>query len=161
MKMTLLTISLFWSCFVALGQSSYQKYCNTRFQFCIEYPSNFKAQPESANGDGCVIISNDGKSEIRTYGSLENEETNNLTQELQYAEKESKITYKIVCKNYFIISGTNKEGMIFYRKTVVAQLKDYFNSGPAKVLQTLTITYPKSQIKQYEDYCSKISKALL
>lgn len=143
----------------SFGQKNYKNYCNARFQFCIDYPKDFTAQSESDNGDGCVIISNDEKTEIRTYGSLENEEINNLTQELKFLNKESKITYKLIGKNYFIVSGINKDGKIFYRKTKLTKLNNYFNTGPAKVLQTLTITYPKSQADQYANYCKLIASS--
>lgn len=155
MKAYFLTTILLISTFASIAQKNYTKYCNTRFQFCIDYPSNFAAQPESDNGDGKAFVFE--KAEIRAYGSLENEETNNLAQELEYVQKDYTISYKVVKKDYFIVSGTDKKNNIFYRKTVVKQLKDYMETGPTQVLQTLTITYPKSQVKTYENYCKKIA----
>jgi hypothetical protein len=50
-------------------------YCNARYGFCVDYPSNLKRQPESDNGDGCIINDESGIEVMRAWASVDaNEE---------------------------------------------------------------------------------------
>lgn len=43
-------------------------YCNGRFGFCMDYPKNLVAQPESDNGDGRVFTDASGNEVMRASG---------------------------------------------------------------------------------------------
>ena len=98
--------------------SEYNTYCNARFKYCIKYPALLIPQGEADNGDGQKFISKDGKSELAVWGSI-----NALNQSLKdYAimsSKDKKISSKSIQKNYFMISGHEKDGRLFYQKTLL------------------------------------------
>ena len=140
---------------------NYKTYCNDRFQFCIEYPLNFKPQGESFNGDGQVFKTLDEKAQITVYGSLPIlDVTESLEQLYQMTTNKKIITYKVFKKNYFIISYYDEEGNIVYEKTIFKKINDYLGNGPTDVFQTLMITYPKNQSDLYDSYCEKIVSIL-
>src|SRR5690606_32727908 len=99
--------------------SLFYKYCNDRFSFCIEYPSQFTPNGESENRDGQNFTSVDGITTISAWGNLMIEDINDLDVNFEYALNESNnnITYKTKKKNFFVISGTNGDN-VFYRKTI-------------------------------------------
>lgn len=115
MRVVLASFVLFLCSFPKIG---YTSYCNNRFNFCIEYPSSFSKQQKPDNDDGLIFLSADKKTKIRAFGSLATEPFNELKQELEMATYNKKVTYKTVKNHWFIISGTDKEGNIFYRKTI-------------------------------------------
>lgn len=46
-----------------------EKYCNTRFSFCVEYPATALTQKHiSENNDGVALMSADGDVQLRVYG---------------------------------------------------------------------------------------------
>lgn len=46
-----------------------ERYCNTRFSFCIEYPGTTLTQKHiSENNDGMAVMSADGDIQLRVYG---------------------------------------------------------------------------------------------
>ncbi|ANE50573.1 hypothetical protein [Flavisolibacter tropicus] len=137
----------------------YSSYCNNRFSFCIEYPTGFNKQQKPDNDDGMIFLSADKKTEVRAFGSLATEPFNELSQELEMAIDNKNVTYKTVKKDWFIISGTDKNGNIFYRKTVKKKI-NYMGTGETEVFQTLMITYPTSQKDVYSSFCSTIAKSL-
>lgn len=156
MRVTLFSLMLLLCSFQDTG---YASYCNNRFHFCVEYPATFSKQQKPDNNDGMIFLSSDRKTEIRTFGSLATEPFNELSQELEMATEDKIVTYKSVKKDWFIISGTDKEGNIFYRKTVKKKI-NYIGTGETEVFQTLMITYPSVQKGAYSSFCSKIAKSL-
>ena len=53
---------------------SYKKYCNARFDFCVEYPASFVNLPPPENNDGLTFLSTDKKTKILAFGSLASED---------------------------------------------------------------------------------------
>lgn len=140
-------------------KSKYQTYCNERFNFCIDYPSKFIPQGESYNGDGQSFMSEDNKTAIVAYGNLAvTDVSDNINKVYNTAIIDDNITYKILKRNYFIISGYDKNGNIFYRKTVSKKI-NYFGNENTEIFQTLMISYPENQKNVYAEYCQKISKS--
>ena len=46
-----------------------EKYCNSRFGFCVEYPGSFLTQKHiSENNDGIAVLSADADIQLRVYG---------------------------------------------------------------------------------------------
>lgn len=139
---------------------SLKEYCNERYNFCISYLASFMPQGESYNGDGQKFVSKDGKAVISAYGGLAIIDiSDDIEKVYNTAISDEKITYKVLKNNYFIISGYDENNNIFYRKTVSKTI-NYFDEENTNIYQTLIITYPKSQIEKYKDYCNIISKSL-
>lgn len=158
MRYILLILCVAGSFLTAHAQAP-QQYCNARFSYCVPYPASFIAQEESANGDGKVIVAKDGKAEIRAFGSLVVTEEDHLKEAFKLATSHLKLAYKVIKKDVFIISGTDKEGNVVYRKTVLKKI-DYMGTGDTQVLQTLMITYPPGQQALYAPYCVEIARSL-
>jgi hypothetical protein len=137
-----------------------KEYCNDRFQFCLNYPADFTAGPEPANGDGLEFFSGDKKTTITASGSLYDEEFDSLERDYKFFSESYKVAYHVMKPNYLIISGTDKSGNIIYQKTVIKSI-NYFGENPnTKVFQSIRIKYPASQQAKYASYCSYIAKAL-
>ena len=47
--------------------NTYTSYCNSHFQFCIDYPKDFTAQGEAGNGDGQVFLFKAKQTRIPAY----------------------------------------------------------------------------------------------
>lgn len=154
MKMILLAV---WPLFFAFTPAGNEKqYCNGRFAFCVVYPNDFVAQGESANGDGQVFISGDNEASITVYGSLAVDEFSTLSQRFAVETKEIKITYQLKKDNWFVFSGTDKNGMVVYMKTFKKTIDPYHN-GATDVFQTCSIIYPPARQEKYKAYCEYIA----
>jgi hypothetical protein len=138
---------------------NYKTYCNDRFQFCIDYPSSFIPQEEPINGDGRTFQSRDEKAQITAYGGFALVDVSaTLDQYFEMVTSDIELSYKVLKKDYFIISYFNKNGDIVYSKTILKKIA-YMGSGEkdTDVFQTLMITYPKNQTHLYDSYCKKIA----
>lgn len=127
-------------------------YHNDRFNFVLMYPASlFNKKVLSDNGDGATLYNQDESLELRAYGSFYgNTIMEAYRDELQWAkESNDRVTYKILKKNWYIISGVNDQKQtIFYQKT-------YFKDGKSS---SFRLTYPISNKKQYDSLVSVISK---
>ena len=97
---------------------SYDTYTNPRFGFSIMYPTFLSPQPEPENGDGRIFKGvNEEMSVFASYNVLDDS-----IEELFKECKSSYIgtvTYAVQKDNWFVVSGTNEEGTILYRKTIL------------------------------------------
>ena len=144
---TLFALLIFLSSSV-LAHSAMQQYCNARFAFCIDYPSNFVMQAAPENDDGRTFKSKNGLVKMLAYGS-----NNSLMEKLETrfnAESSSsdtrKIMYKLFKPDFFVISGVENK-KVFYQKVL-------FKNDEYK---TFLITYPLSQKKTYDSITAKIA----
>lgn len=135
-----------------LAQSSYNQYCNARFGFCVSYPSTFKAQGESDNGDGQEFISSDGKSSLLVYRdgreAIYESEAECKTQSYLSditSDETKQVTYKKKGENFYVVSGY-QGSMIFYQKTIFTE----------QGMMTAVFTYPSAQKAKYDGYCAKL-----
>lgn len=154
------TLLMFAGYFLFLSSTvknmSYSRYCNERFGFCIEYPSSFIGKGESFNKDGEIFISNDGRAEIRAFGGRCDKESLTFSNELNWATEGMIVTYKLIGKSSFIISGMDSSGKIVYRKTVNKKVSNTIE-GTGPVFQTLMITYLAADSNTYKEYCHRIA----
>lgn len=109
---------------------SYKTYCNSRFDYCIDYPKDILfPQPEPENGDGCVFKSKEAEEILSVAGSHPFEDdgvdilASRYDSELSGEFEENGnigrvITYKKLGKSFFVVSGY-KNGRIFYNKTIM------------------------------------------
>ena len=132
-------------------------YCNERFGFCVERPIDFKPLPAPENGDGRGFVSPDGKAEYVAFGSLAVEDVNfTLADEFNNAQEGVTISYKVLKKDWFVLSGKDTDGSIFYQKTM-RKIND-INGQPTPVYWTVEIKYPADQKATYDPYCSLVAR---
>ncbi len=110
---------------------SYKTYCNARFGYCIEYPSEILyPQGESGNGDGQIFKSKDAENALIVFRDFRD----NIDPDIQYTIEmafnedtwgnnpdfpKKVITYKKLGESFFVVSGYNN-GKIFYQKTILS-----------------------------------------
>ncbi len=127
----------------------YDTYTNTRFGFSIMYPTFLTPEPEPENGDG-RIFSKGKYEEMSVYASY-----NVLDESIEELFKECKnsyignVSYAVQKDNWFVVSGTNEEGTILYRKTILTDDVEY----------TVNLIYPKAKKQIYDEIVEKVTKS--
>ena len=101
---------------------TYRTYHNARFGYRIDYPADFKPQPEPTNGDGRRFVSADGQTVLTAYASYQVldgglAEYRKLARE-RWQEQHATLVLDQYTSTGFALSGTVK-GRIFYEKTVL------------------------------------------
>ncbi|MDO5654664.1 MAG: hypothetical protein Q4G27_00825 [Flavobacteriaceae bacterium] len=138
---------------------NYLEYCNDRFEICIEYPSNFSAQPEPANGDGRTFVNRIDSAEIILYGfmDLDNE---GLEGQMSIINEMIDVSSLEKSPNGLDIKGIDNEtGRIHYEKV---RIKTDSTAGlnkdgtPINIIYSLQFVHPKSKEKKFRDYWSRI-----
>ncbi len=129
-----------------LNSTAYKKYCNVRFDFCVQYPPNFISKGVSDNEDGQHFVSENGKAELTVWGSNMNF---SMEEEAKMAEHGKKITYSRMANNYYVLSGINGEGNVFYQKTIT--------SPSSKVSHSFMMEYPQSEKSTFDSVCTKMA----
>ena len=134
------------SCACYASSEQYQDYDNARFGFHVSYPPEFKPQGESENADG-QKFANDSGAALTTYAYYRID-GNNIKDVYKNEVDGSgiKITYKVLKKNWFVISGT-KDGEIIYEKVI--QNDD--------TLAHMSFSYPESKAGDYSQITKMIS----
>ncbi|MCR5658876.1 MAG: hypothetical protein K6G25_06075 [Bacteroidales bacterium] len=128
---------------------NYDTYINPRFGFSILYPTFLIPEPEPENGDGRIFTK--GKDEeMSVFASY-----NVLDDSIEELFKECKnsyignISYAVQKDNWFVVSGTNDEGTILYRKTILTDDVEY----------TVNLIYPKAKKQLYDEIVDKVTKS--
>ena len=153
--------SIFYFAVCLQAQDTYKSYCNNRFTFCVNYPANLvNPQPESTNGDGCEMRAKQGKAKVTTWGNyaptyaIEGTSDFDRKAEVKKVFEDAMvgktITYKVLKDTWFVLSGTDKEGNIFYHKSMFQDL----------AFITVLIEYPKAEKATWDKQCGKISNSL-
>lgn len=142
------------------GKSDFEwdTYYNQRFDFSVEYPTNFlKEKGESENRDGNTFTNANGSSEMRvsgTYNALDQtivEAFQSATENNRFYNEERIVTYKVQKGNWFVVSGKYNES-IFYVKTILkgdtfySLYFEYHSSEEAKfkeIIKHTTRDFPK------------------
>jgi hypothetical protein len=132
----------------------WDSYSNGRFEFCVEYPTNFlRAQGESENNDGNVFATANGSSEMRASGMYNvldepiTEAFKSASAKNVYYDTDHRITYKAQKGNWFVISGMYFES-IFYVKTLL--IEDTF--------YTVYFEYHPSESAQFDEIIDRVTK---
>lgn len=129
----------------------YRTYCNGRFGFCVDYPADFTVQQAPQNGDGRVFKSKNAELIASASWAFL------LGEDIKEAFENSKewkhsITYEKQKDNWFILSGYNENGKIYYTKTVFVKKKDpaVDNGEEDDVEINVTLEYNPSEKSFYE-----------
>jgi len=122
----------------SLAPPAYKTYHNARFGYRIDYPADFRPQPEPENGDGRRFLSPDGQTVLTVFAGYAAAE-NGLARRQKIAREDwqaqhATITLDQPTRTGYVLSGQVK-GRIFYEKTVI---KDY-------LLTTFVWEYPASR----------------
>ncbi|MBC7921089.1 MAG: hypothetical protein H7Z75_08340 [Ferruginibacter sp.] len=133
----------------ALGQEKYKSYCNSRHDYCIVYPGSLVLQTNSGSGDGDSFVSKDGQATLTVWGAS-NAVRADLETNYASAMNGKRITYKVLRKNWYVISGYTKRNAIFYQKTVLSN----------GVFKTCFLEYPRTQREVYDKTCKVIGASL-
>ncbi|MFK7784628.1 MAG: hypothetical protein AB8B56_05925 [Crocinitomicaceae bacterium] len=131
----------------AEAQLIWKNYRNERFDFCVDYPSNFLTpQGESENHDGNTFANANGSSEMRVsgiYNALDEtieEAFERATENDVYYDDERKITYKTQEGDWFVASGNYNESIFYVRSSLI---RDTF--------YTLYFEYHASEVQKFDE----------
>lgn len=119
MTTSCLTAALLLTTLVA--PPAYHTYHNARFGYRIDYPADFKPQPEPTNGDGRRFVSPDGQTVLTAYAGYQVldgglAEYRKMAR-ARWQEQHATLVLDQKTSTGFALSGTAK-GRIFYEKTV-------------------------------------------
>lgn len=107
----------------------YDTYCNERYHYCIDYPKDYLVpQGESGSGDGQAFVSTDGTNQLLAYRDLRD----NIDPDVKFSIKTAydedlkdenikEVTYKKLGNGFYVITGYNKKGSIFYQKSIIRE----------------------------------------
>jgi hypothetical protein len=107
----------------SLAPPAYKTYHNARFGYHIDYPADFRPQPEAENGDGRRFVSPDGQAVLSAYAGY-NALDGGLAEQREIAraswqeKKHATLTLDQLTRTGYVLSGQVK-GRIFYEKTVL------------------------------------------
>ena len=126
-----------------LGSVSYVDYYNPRFDFSVSYPTFFVRKYEAANQDGCEFLYGDNYL-MKAYGM--NCVSERTVKELFEDSKRSTDTYSTFKDNWFVLSGVNEQGNIYYRKTIIENKVEY----------VVELVYPQAKKAEYDAVVKKV-----
>ena len=120
-------------------------YNNEKFSYSITYPDNLKIGAQTTNGN--VLKSEDGRVSLQLYGT--NNESNE-TIDLIYnkAIKNNNMYYKVKSGNWFVISYTEGDTIVYQKKVV----------GKAST-NTFIFKFPANEKDKYTSVVDKLEKS--
>ena len=138
---------------ITSDRAAYNIYFNERFNFEVQIPAEYQSDPPPTNGDGLKYHSADNNIQLTAYGehnvlyhSLEEEMNSTISFYSDY-----NISYKRIKENYFAISGTCKNKILYLKGLYNAQDDTY---------ATVVIEYPQSIRSEMDDIVTTVSKSL-
>lgn len=109
---------------------TYKTYFNDRFSYRIDYPSLLKITDNADNGSGCTFSY--GGLTITVWG-IYNALFTSVNEQYQEARKPTD-TYKVVKSDWFVRSGVDSKGFIYYQKSILKN----------DIWYTVILEYPNS-----------------
>ena len=124
----------------------YKNYFNSRYHFTIDYPADFIVEKAPFNGDGRRFSS---KNATLTASCMMNVMDWNIKEDFE-SSKESKhtVTYERISDNWYVLSGYDKDGKIYYTKTIY-DTTIYFDEE-TEVIVTATLKFDASEKPLYD-----------
>lgn len=141
-------------CLVATQPCLATQYCNSKYNYCIEYPSNLKPQPEADNGDGRRFTLKGSPSTISVFASnapsvLDQTNKEYLAERQSEAHQHS-VAYESLKGNRYAYSYLTAKGNIFYGWVVAKQGTAY----------QITFEYPQSEKSAFNPIIKQMTKSL-
>ena len=128
-----------------LRNSPETKYNNMQFEYSITYPSCFTRGEESDMGDGCsMTMNNDFNIDFTVSGLFYSE---GFPIEEFYKLDKEKASYAVFKKNWYVVSGYESDGRVFYKKV---SIKPCEFGGTGRTIKTFHLMYPKRFEKAME-----------
>jgi hypothetical protein len=132
---------------VPLSAQEYTRYCNSRYGFCVSYPSHFGMEPPPENNDGRRFYDRNGL--VMTASGINNVLEGTLQTEMHsQSEDFDEISYRAKGKNWFVLSG-HKGANILYLKTFVG----------IGSINRLYIEYPARLKTKYNEIVAKVARS--
>ena len=129
-------------------QINYDTYVNQRYDYAIDYPTFLTPQPEAYNGDGRVFTNGDEEMKVYAMYNVLEQSIQDL-KEFYESSIDGSIDYSVQKENWFILSGTNSDGNLYYMKTILTDDTEY----------TVQFTYPKKKKELYNVIVETVSKS--
>ena len=123
----------------------YIDYKNERFSYSITYPDNLKIGTQTTNGS--VLKSDDGMVSLQLYGT-NNEANETIDSIYNKAIKNNNMYYKVKSGNWFVISYTEGNEIVYQKKVV----------GKAST-NTFIFKFPANEKDKYTSVVSKLEKS--
>lgn len=135
---------------------NYIKYCNDRFDVCFEYPSNFGALPEPANGDGRTFSNEPDAAQIIFFGFLD-QSNEGLNAQLMLSQDLINIKRIDTLKNGYEITGIDKETKRLHYEKILTKPSVSPSNDSVNIIYSLQFVYPKNKNDKYKSYWKKLS----
>ena len=120
-----------------LENFTYLRYYNYRFDFSIDYPSFLTPGTPPENGDGLDFAF--GKDyEMVVYGGLNAYEI--TWPEIFESDKKESDTYSVLKDNWYVLSGVDEDGNVYYRKSILHD----------NIIYTVIFSYPQSRKEAFD-----------
>ena len=126
-----------------INDISYKTYINARFLFSIDYPADFTVGEPPNNGDGRRFSGKNAEFVVSGHWVLEDIYENIEKYYLQKKEWKHTVTYERLTDKWFVLSGYDENGNIFYEKTI------YASHEGSLIAVTATLTYEASENTYY------------
>jgi hypothetical protein len=135
----------------------------TQHFFSIDFPVELIPQGESGSKDGQIFKSNNA--ELRAYRQIILNKDADWAKNIQEAyastlklNESKRITYKTLGKDFFVISGFENNGRIFYKKTIC---KKYGIEDKTFVrFITAILSYEESEREHYDKMIKHVFASL-
>lgn len=130
----------------------YDTFSCPRFAFSVHYPTMLCPQQPSQNGDGCIFSR--GRAKMYAYGSWNVDvDASNQAQIVANAYQEYRKptdSYTRLGKDFFVCSGTDSQGIIYYCKAQFKQDRWVY----------IRFEYPQSDKKRFDPIVSHVVGSL-
>jgi len=126
----------------------YERYCNSRFPYCLDYPARFTMEAAPVNNDGRTFYDEYGGMEMEVYGTRNALETTLSADMRETAGEIDRVTYRKMGRNWFALSGYSGRNIVFIKKW----LHD-------NEFYALHMIYPVSARKIYDKIVARISRS--
>ena len=121
---------------------SYSTYYNNRFGYKIDYPSVLNITNVPDNDDGRTFSY--GGLTITVFG-MYNASFSSVQEQFKMNQKPTD-TYKVVKNNWYVRSGRNSNGYIYYEKSILKN----------DIWYTVILEYPESMKEELDDIVTKV-----
>jgi hypothetical protein len=136
------------------GTPHWLTYQNDRYGTTIDYPDFFKAEPPPDNDDGRRFKSADGAefAVFASYGALDFDLAGYQKYILEKLGPGKAVTYQAHGEDWFVISGTEGDG-IFYQRYMLSQGK------AVGFVQGFVMSYPAARKETYDPIAARMAKS--
>lgn len=127
---------------------------NERHGFAIAFPTGvFEPMEAPKTDEGRVFVSKDGKAKL-LVGAFENADNSSMQDYRQYLideqYKDARIDYAPMKQRWFVLSGINAQGEMFYQRVS-------FTCG-GKLINSWAMLYPAAERKSYDRVVEAVAR---